>query len=137
MSTIALRAASKVTGNTTYYDIADSNVNAIYSNSLGLDGSTTASSTHFTYNYGKDETWGVLYPAFADVLLNLSTFPSEAWTMQSNWYLKQMQPAGLPFAELARKGYPAHTSIWGVTDISESFTAPAFDSLPLIVMLTP
>ena len=114
MSTIALKAAYHVTSNITYSRIADSNVEAIYNSGLGLD----AARTHFTYNHGVDETWGVLYPAFADVALNLGTFPSRAWDMQSTWYSKQMTQFGLPFGRT--KGASLE---WGSTDISESMPA--------------
>jgi hypothetical protein len=115
MSTIALKAASKVTGNSAYAQLADANVASIYYNGLGLDGPTPKESKHFTTRYGKDDTWSIMFPAFADIVLNLSTFPAEAYAMQSRWYEKQMKADGLPFASLGHKG---KTVKWGITDIS-------------------
>lgn len=125
-SVIGLKAASIVTGNNTYATLADSYAKTIYDDGLGLDGSSPADSTHFTYYYGQSATWNVVFAAFSDVLLNLSTFPSSAWEMQSKWYLSQMQQGGLPFAgpstDLAYTGRPL---TWGLSDWSESFFLPS------------
>jgi hypothetical protein len=96
-SAIGLKAAAEVTGNTSYATAATSLANRLYNGALGLNAATVAKSTHFTYWYGQDSTWQVLFPAFSDVLLNLSTFPSAAWSMQSTWYESQFQTAGLPY----------------------------------------
>ncbi|MCJ1314388.1 regulator of (H+)-ATPase in vacuolar membrane [Agyrium rufum] len=116
-SVIGLKAASIITGNTTYATIASSFVNTIYKLGLGLDGSTPAKSTHFTYNYGQPFSWNVLFASYSDVLLGLNTFPAAAWQMQSKWYLSQIQQEGLPFAgPLNDTNYIGAPLEWGLTD---------------------
>ena len=119
-STIGLKAASILSGNSTYARIAADFVNTIYYGGLGLDGLSPEVSTHFTYNYGMDRTWNVLFPSFSDVVLGLNTFPKEAWDMQSEWYLTQMQPLGLPFAGPVNDFRGPFR--WGITDWSKSNT---------------
>jgi len=120
-SVIGLKAAGAVLGNSTYSDIAASYAKVIYEDGLGLDGPDPAHSTHFTYNYGLDATWNVLFPAYSDVLLGLETFPSSAWGLQSDWYLSQMQEGGLPFAgPLNETKYIGEPLRWGLSDWSTS-----------------
>jgi hypothetical protein len=119
-SVIGLKAASIITGNSTYSKLAESFVQTIYYDSLGLNGPTVAESTHFTYNYGKDETWNVVFAAYSDVVLGLKTFPSAAWELQSNWYLSQMQEEGLAFAGPANDTqYIGAPLLWGLCDWSK------------------
>ncbi|EME77457.1 uncharacterized protein MYCFIDRAFT_46339 [Pseudocercospora fijiensis CIRAD86] len=119
---IGLNAAGKLTGNTGYSDTASSMAAKIYNDALGLDGPTLAKSTHFTYNYGKSATWNAVFAGYSDVVLNLTTFPSTAWSMQSSWYAKQMQDGGLPFA-----GPPSDRGVnWALTDWN--FVAAAVSS---------
>ena len=119
-STIGLKAASIITGNHTYATIAANFAKTIYDDALGLDGATPAESTHFTYNYGKNTTWNVLFASYSDVLLDLNTFPSAAWELQSAWYLSQIQEEGLPFAgPITDKSYTGSPIEWGLTDWSE------------------
>jgi hypothetical protein len=119
-SPIGLKAASIITGNTTYATIAASFANKIFNEALGLDGATVGESTHFTYNYGKNSTWNVVFASYSDVLLELNTFPAAAWELQSAWYQSQIQEEGLPFAgpitDLSYVGVPL---MWGITDWSE------------------
>ena len=125
-SAIGLQAASIITGNASYSAAAAQYANTIYNNALGLDGATLASSTHFTYNYGKSSTWNTVFSAFSDVLLGLKTFPSSAWDMQSTWYLSQMQELGLPFAgPVTDLDYIGTPITWGLSDWSKS-TYPSF-----------
>ena len=120
-SAIGLKAASLLTGDSTYSRLAADLVNQIYYGGLGLDGLSPETSTHFTYNYGQNQTWNVLFPSYSDVLLELNTFPSSAWDLQSDWYLSQVQDLGLPFAgpvdDLHYTGQPFN---WGLTDWSKS-----------------
>jgi hypothetical protein len=119
-STIGLKAASLITKNTTYATLASSFAKTIYNDGLGLDGSTPADSSHFTYYYGQDSTWNVLFTAYSDVVLNLTTFPSAAWQLQSSWYEQQIQEEGLPFAgPLNYTAYVGEPLRWGLTDWSE------------------
>ena len=119
-SVIGLKAASFLINSTTHSRCAADFVNQIYYGGLGLDGLAPETSTHFTYNYGMEDTWNVLFPSFSDVLLDLNTFPRSAWALQSDWYLSQMQDLGLPFAgpvdDLHYTGQPFN---WGLTDWSK------------------
>lgn len=117
---IGLEAASLVLGNETYSSVATNNVNALYFGGLGLDGSSPSDSEHFTYNYGADDTWNVLFPAYSDVILGLNTFPQEAWDMQSDWYLKQIKDGGLAFAGPENdRHYTGSPLNWALTDWSK------------------
>lgn len=118
---IGLNAAGVLLNNSTLTAVAKSNAEEIYDNALGLDGTTPHNSMHFTFNYGKPSTWNVLFPAFSDVMLNLSTFPKAAWDLQSSWYEQQIQPGGLPFAGPSNNtNYTGDPIIWGLTDWSKS-----------------
>lgn len=119
-SAIGLKAASVILDNTTLADTANSFAEMIYNKGLGLDGADPAHSSHFTYNYGKSSTWNVLFPAFSDVLLDLETFPSEAWELQSQWYESQIKELGLPFAGPSTNlDYIGSPLLWGLVDWSE------------------
>jgi len=119
-SAIGLKAASVILDNATLADTANSFADAIYNKGLGLDGTDPAHSSHFTFNYGKSSTWNVLFPAFSDVLLDLKTFPSEAWELQSKWYESQIQELGLPFAGPSTNlDYIGSPLLWGLVDWSE------------------
>jgi hypothetical protein len=110
-SAIGLQAASVLLDNATL---------AIYDQGLGLDGPDPEHSSHFTYNYGKESTWNVLFPAFSDVLLDLKTFPAEAWEMQSKWYESQIRELGLPFAGPSTNlDYIGTPLLWGLLDWSK------------------
>jgi hypothetical protein len=119
-SAIGLKAASVLLDNATLADTAESFVNVIYRQGLGLDGTDPENSRHFTYNYGKDRTWNVLFPAYSDVLLNLDTFPPGAWELQSKWYESQIRELGLPFAGPADDlDYIGTPLLWGLLDWSK------------------
>ena len=123
-SAIGLKAASVVLNNDTLAAVATSFAKAIYNQGLGLDGPDPAHSSHFTYNYGKDETWNVLFPAYSDILLDLQTFPSEAWEMQSKWYENQCRELGLPFAgPSSYLDYIGKPLLWGLVDWSKHSVA--------------
>jgi hypothetical protein len=118
-SAIGLKAASIILNNDTLADTASSIANAVYDQGLGLDGEDPSDSSHFTYNYGKLSTWNVLFPAYSDVLLDLKTFPSEAWELQSTWYESQIRELGLPFAGPSTNlDYIGTPLLWGLLDWS-------------------
>jgi hypothetical protein len=119
-SVIGLKAVSILTGNVTYSRLAADFVNQIYHGGLGLDGLSPETSTHFTYNYGRDKTWNVLFPSYSDVVLDLNTFPQSAWDLQSDWYLTQFQKLGLPFAGPADDlHYTGRRFDWALSDWSK------------------
>lgn len=118
-SAIGLKAASLVLGDSKYSDTAETIANTVYNDALGLDGATLAESTHFTYYYGQNDTWNVLFPAYSDVLLELGTFDPAAWAMQSTWYSQQMEEGGLPFAgPITDTSYTGSGINWGLADWS-------------------
>lgn len=119
-SAIGLKAASVLLNNDTLADFATSFARSIFDEGLGLDGPDPAHSSHFTYNYDKDETWNVLFPAYSDVLLDLQTFPPEAWELQSKWYESQICELGLPFAGPSTYlDYIGKPLLWGLVDWSK------------------
>ncbi|CAK3896735.1 related to glutaminase A [Lecanosticta acicola] len=93
-SAMGLKAAALLTGNDSYSDIADDFAKTIYDDGLGLNDNKS----HFTYNYGDNDNWNVIFASFSDVFLNLTTFPQNAWDLQARWYLSEIQEAGLAFA---------------------------------------
>lgn len=117
-SAIGLNAAAILTGNKTYSSIAASIAQKLYYGGLGLNGGKPADSTHFTYNYGLNNTWNVVFTAYSDVQLGLNTFPSSAWDLQSKWYLEQIQVDGLPWGVPSTSAGGAVT--WGLSDWSKS-----------------
>lgn len=119
-SVIGLQAASVILDNTTLDDTASSFAKTIFDDGLGLDGADPAHSSHFTYNYGRDSTWNVLFSAFSDVLLELQSFPSEAWKLQSKWYESQLRELGLPFAGPSDNlDYIGSPLLWALSDWSK------------------
>lgn len=124
-SAIGLNAASILTGDKQYSTLASSYAHTIYDKGLGLNGPTPSQSTHFTYYYGHDRTWNVLFASYSDVVLDLKTFPSSAWALQSSWYATQIKQEGLPFA--GPKDYIAYTGSnlnWGLEDWSKLCSYP-------------
>ncbi|KUL85901.1 hypothetical protein ZTR_06401 [Talaromyces verruculosus] len=116
-SAIGLKAANLVLGDSTCSDTADTIAKTVYNDAIGLDGPTLAESTHFNYYYGQNDTWNVLFPAYSDVLLELGTFNSAAWHVQSTWYSQQMQEGGLPFAgPITDTSYTGSSVDWGLAD---------------------
>ena len=88
---VALNAFGKMTGMTNYSTVGLSFANSLYNDGLATD----ANKTHFTFQYSTDgantpnsanSTWIQTYNLFPDALFNLSTFPQEAFGMQSNYY---------------------------------------------------
>ena len=115
-SAIGLNAAGVLLNDTKYSALAAEYVSEIYVKGLGV----SEDSTHFTYYYGEDETWNVLYPAFSDVLLGLDTFPQEAWEMQTQWYLEHIYELGLPWAgPIQHKAYEGQKMDWALLDWSK------------------
>lgn len=117
-SAIGLQAASVILDNSTYSDTAKSIATALYEGALGLDGDTLAESTHFTYYYGAADTWNVLFPSYSDILLNLETFNTSAWSLQSEWYRQKIQAGGLPFAGPEDHATYGADINWGLSDWS-------------------
>lgn len=122
-SAIGLKAASVLLDESTYSETALSFAKTIYDDALGLNAATLNESTHFTYNYGESEPWNVVFASYSDVVLNLTTFPQSAWDLQSDWYLTQIQDAGLPWAgPESDRGVDWALTDWNVMTASVSST---------------
>ncbi|KAH6679358.1 hypothetical protein B0J14DRAFT_296214 [Halenospora varia] len=64
-------------------DIGSAHAKLIFEDGLGTD----ENKTHFTLQYPNNEsTYKVIFNLFPDLLLNLSTFPTSAYEMQSSYY---------------------------------------------------
>ncbi|KJX96342.1 DUF1793-domain-containing protein [Zymoseptoria brevis] len=110
-STIALQAAARLLSNSSYSSVASSFSKALYDSGLGLNTVTPSNDSYFTYNYDHPDSWSVLFPAFSDILLNLSTFPTSAYSHQNQ--LSQT-PGGLPFAHAPAANVTGVS--WALTD---------------------
>ncbi|KAK5116690.1 hypothetical protein LTR62_007364 [Meristemomyces frigidus] len=102
-SAIALNAYGVMSGQSNYSDLGRAWAKTIYNDQLGTD----AKQTHFTCIYGEDNSWGLQYNLFQDALLDLQTFPTEAYAMQTKYYRSVRMKAGLPLNSLVD---------WGKTD---------------------
>ncbi|EME84643.1 uncharacterized protein MYCFIDRAFT_134041 [Pseudocercospora fijiensis CIRAD86] len=90
-SAIALNAFGRMTAQTDYSDVGLQFADVLYNQGAGLD----SDRTHFTLVQGEDESWTTAYNLYIDVLLNLETFPSEAYTLQSAYYTSVRSEAGV------------------------------------------
>ena len=99
-SAIALNMFGKMSGNTNYSTIGQSFAKQLYTNGLATD----TNKSHFTFTYGisnatssipapigstPSSSYVQTYDLLPDSLFNLSTFPADALTMQSNFYATQ------------------------------------------------
>ncbi|KAF2766412.1 DUF1793-domain-containing protein [Teratosphaeria nubilosa] len=90
-SAVALNAFGQMYGMSNYSDIGKDFANTLYNDGAGLD----SNRTHFTFIQGQDDSWHLEYNLFFDVLLNLSTFPTEAYSMASAYYSSVRSPGGV------------------------------------------
>ena len=90
-SAIALNAYGAMTSQPNYSDVGRQFADTLYNQSAGTD----PDHTHFTLNQQDDETWGMRYNLYLDVLLNLNTFSTEAYAMQTNYYPSVRQAKGV------------------------------------------
>ena len=81
-SAIALNAYGRMSGQFNYSNTGRSFANTLYEKNVGTD----PAQTHFTLTQYDDASWGMEYNLFMDVLLDLSTFPTEAYAMEANFY---------------------------------------------------
>ncbi|TGO14176.1 hypothetical protein BTUL_0057g00430 [Botrytis tulipae] len=82
---VGLKAFASLAGETyaNYSTIGGAHATQIYTDKLGTD----ADQTHFVLNYpDNDDSWKIPFNLYPDVLLDLSTFPDAAYTMQENYY---------------------------------------------------
>ncbi|PQE16239.1 putative glutaminase protein [Rutstroemia sp. NJR-2017a WRK4] len=75
-----------------YSSIAASHVTTLYTDGLATD----AAKTHFVLNYPSNEaSWKIPFNLYPDLLLNLTTFPSSAYSMQETFYPSIRSPGGV------------------------------------------
>lgn len=79
---IALNAYGRMSGQSHYSDTGRSFADTLYNTNIGTD----PDQTHFTLTQFDDSSWGLEYNLFMDVLLNLSTFPTDACAMEADYY---------------------------------------------------
>lgn len=95
---VGLNAYGKLFNDTSYSEAGTSIATQIYTDGLGLD----AAKTHFKLQYGddvefaSDSDYTVVFNIYADVLLDLNTFPSSAFTMLADYYPTIQGEAGVP-----------------------------------------
>ena len=102
-SAIALNAYGIMTSQPKYSDTGKSFAHTLYNDAVGTD----PSRTHFTLIQGQSDTWTTAFNLYPDILLNLSTFPNEAYEMQSAYYKQIRSPAGVALDS---------SESWGKTD---------------------
>jgi len=89
---LGLKAFGLLSGMSNYSTLGDSHANLLYTQGLATD----ANKTHFALTYPSDpSTWKVTFNLFPDLLLNLSTFPTTAYSMQSTFYPTIRSPGGV------------------------------------------
>ncbi|KAK3706738.1 hypothetical protein LTR37_012583 [Vermiconidia calcicola] len=79
---IALNAFGIMTNQSSYSDTGIRFADTLYKDAVGTD----AGRTHFTLTMNEDESWGTQYNLFLDVMLNLTTFPTEVYAMETSFY---------------------------------------------------
>lgn len=100
---IALNAYGRMFGQSSYSDIGRSFANSLYEEKVGTD----SNQTHFTLLEGDDSSWELEYNLFMDIILDLHTFPNEAYAMQADYYPKVRAELGVPLDDRVD---------WGKTD---------------------
>ncbi|KAK3109586.1 hypothetical protein LTR53_016997, partial [Teratosphaeriaceae sp. CCFEE 6253] len=100
---VGLNAYGVMTGQSNYSDIAKRFASTLYHDKAGTD----RNQTHFTCIQGEEDSWSMAFNLYPDVLLNLSTFPTAAYAMQSSFYPTVRMPGGVPLDDLVD---------WGKTD---------------------
>ncbi|KAF7714464.1 Uncharacterized protein PECH_004944 [Penicillium ucsense] len=80
---IGIKAYGILSGNQTYSQIGNDRADLLFRQSLG----TNEYQTHFTLQYpGHSRTWKIPYNLYPDLLLDLQTFPEEAFSMGSRFF---------------------------------------------------
>lgn len=89
---LGLKAFGLLSGMSNYSTLGDAHANILYKQGLAAD----TNKTHFALTYpDNDDSWKVTFNLFPDLLLNLSTFPSTAYSMQDTFYPTVRSPGGV------------------------------------------
>ena len=90
---VGLKAFGALSSMSNYSKIGDLHAQILYEDGLGTD----AQKTHFTLQYpNKTSTYKLIFNLYADLLLNLSTFPQSAYEMESTYYPTVHRTGGVP-----------------------------------------
>ena len=92
---IGLKAFGALSGLKSYSDIGDDHAKLLYQDGLATDPEKTHFVLEYPHRSQKKTSWKVTFNLFADVLLNLSTFPQATYDMESTWYPKVRSAAGV------------------------------------------
>ncbi|RDW72186.1 DUF1793-domain-containing protein [Coleophoma crateriformis] len=91
---VGLKAFGALSGMSNYSTIGDAFATRLYEDGLATD----VNKTHFTLTYPSTEkpsSWKVTFNLWPDYLLNLTTFPTVAYDMQSSFYPTVRHPGGV------------------------------------------
>ncbi|KAL9118607.1 MAG: hypothetical protein Q9187_004847 [Circinaria calcarea] len=89
---VGLTAFGAMTGMDNYTTVGLNFADQLYGQGLGTD----AEKTHFTLTYGNDNSFTTAFNLYPSTLLNLSTFPTEAFEMETIYYPTIRAEAGIP-----------------------------------------
>lgn len=91
-SAIGLNAYGIMTNQPKYCNAGKHFADVLYNQTVGTD----AKRTHFTMFLEDDDSWALQFNLYLDVLLELNTFSTEAYRMQTNYYPSVRLEAGVP-----------------------------------------
>ena len=111
---VGLTAFGAMSGMDNYTAVGLNYSSVLYDQGLGTD----ANKTHFTLEYGNDTTFTTAFNLYPSVLLNLSTFPTAAFDMETAFYPTVREEAGVPLDSRVD---------WGKTDWMHFAAAYATD----------
>lgn len=109
---IALNAYGRMTGQSNCSDLGRHFAHVLYVDGVGTD----AARTHFTQVQYDDSSWGMEYNLYLDVLLELDTFPKDAYSMETNFLPNVRMEHGVPLDSRVD---------WGKTDCMHFAAATA------------
>ena len=89
---VGLTAYGAMTGDMHYTTIGMDYASQLYNNKIGTD----PNQTHFLLEYSDDTSWTTAFNMYPSTLLNLSTFPADAFQMETNWYPTVRTQTGVP-----------------------------------------
>ena len=89
---IGLNAYGVMTNQRKYSDAGRHFADVLYKDAGGTD----PKRTRFTMLQGKDDSWSLQSNLYLDVLLELNTFPTEAYKMQTDFHPTVRKEAGVP-----------------------------------------
>ncbi|KAL8802820.1 MAG: hypothetical protein Q9182_003580 [Xanthomendoza sp. 2 TL-2023] len=126
---VGLSAFGAMFGADNYTSIGKQYANQLYNNSLATD----AAKTHFQLQYpqalNKGNTYSTTFNLFPDALLDLKTFPPEAFDMQAKYYPSVRADVGVPLDSRV----PYGKTDWQLFAASSSPSTPLASSADLFI----